>query len=180
MGNELIWYIIATILAVAMLLFNSKTRIIKVIAEQFKVFCNAKTKKPSLWDIMCFVVFPIIISVIIIFGAKIQIPTNLGELFATIFSLIFTILFGFAALIIGKIETGNKIEKQIIEETFVSIISSTLLSLFATVLSIIVTILTNSLAQRIVWSAIFSVSIMDVMLMLLITKRTYIIFCSKK
>ena len=113
MGNEYIWYIIAAGLAVAMLFFNSKVRIIKVITEQFKVFCNAKTKKTSFWDILCFIVFPIAISVLIIFGAKMQVPANLGELFATIFSLIFTILFGFAALIIGKIETGNKIEKQI-------------------------------------------------------------------
>lgn len=169
------WITLFAILFFLMLFLNKKVRITNVLCEQIKVFSDYRTKHISPWDICCFILFPIALSFILIFALKVVIPEGLAEILATVFSLVFTILFGFSAILVGRMEDGNKIERQIIKETFVSIITATILSLFATIFSIAALIVKTIIATSIIWCIILSLSFMIIMLLLLITKRTFVI-----
>lgn len=98
---------------------------------------NDHTQKISIWDLMCFVIFPISISALIVFGLHYQIDKDLANTLTPVFSLVFTILFGFAAVIMERSASENTKRKQEISETFISVVTSTVLSLFAAVISII-------------------------------------------
>lgn len=172
---KVFWVILVIILPVMMLFFNRKVRIIGVLKEQLCVFKNAKTNRISIWDIICFIVFPFSLSAILIFALRIKIPSELAEVLATVFSLVFTVLFGFAAILVGRIESGSVIERQIIQETFISIISTTVLSLIDTVLSIAVFVVNENSASNILWFIIFAISFIIVMFLLMITKRTFVV-----
>lgn len=73
---------------------------------------------------------------------------TVAETLTTVFSLIFTIPFGFATILMEKSESANRIEKIIIEETFVSIISATVLSLIATIMSICTTVVSVDMVKK--------------------------------
>lgn len=79
------------------------------------------------------------ISLILVYKLGFTIKNNLAELFTTVFSIVFTVLSRFAAIMISKIDSQNKTKKQVAEETFVSIVSSTILSLIVPVISIVLT-----------------------------------------
>ncbi len=180
MNNQNIWAIFVGVLLLIMLFGNRKVRLLKIICEQMKVFRNAKTKRLSLWDFLCFVVFPIMAAVVVVFKLKLIISIDLAELFTTVFSIIFTVLFGFAAILVAKIDSEKALEKKVAEETFVSIITSTTLSLIAGVLSIVLTQVNNTIAKEIVSIIVLSASFMIVMLLLLITKRTFLLYVDNK
>lgn len=58
MPDRNIWLFTAAALVVVMLFFNRKVRLWAVLKEQIKVFKNAKKQRISLWDCLCFLVFP--------------------------------------------------------------------------------------------------------------------------
>ena len=105
MNNQNFWVIFVGVLFLIMLFGNIKVRLLKIICEQMKVFRNAKTKKLSLWDFVFFVIFPIVIAVVVVVKLKLIISVDLAELFTTVFSIIFTVLFGFAAILVSKIDS---------------------------------------------------------------------------
>ena len=80
-----------------------------------------------------------------------------AETLTTVFSLIFTILFGFAVILMGKRESANRIEKIIIEENFVSIISATVLSLIATIMLICITVVSVDMGKKAFWCGTLSI-----------------------
>lgn len=73
-------------------------------------------------------------------------------------------------------ERKNDIEKEVVQETFVSIMSATVLSLIFVILSIIVIKVDEGWAVSLLSTVVYSVSIMTVMLLLLVSKRTFIIY----
>lgn len=176
MNRQIIILLIA-ILVIIMTLFNKKVSLTRLFIRQIQVFKNAHTNKFSLWDLVCFIVFPIIISVLIVFGLPYQVDVGLAETLTTVFSLVFTILFGFAAVIVENSESENSKKKRVVGETFVSIVSSTALSLFAAIISIILTKISVDLVASILSVVLFSISFSIVMLLLMITKRTFVIYC---
>lgn len=180
MNNQNIWAIFVGVLLLIMLFGNRKVRLLKIICEQMKVFRNAKTKRLSLWDFLCFVIFPIVAAVVVVFKLKLIISVDLAELFTTVFSIIFTVLFGFAAILVAKIDSEKELEKKVAEETFVSIITSTTLSLIAGVLSIVLTQVNNTIMKEFISIIVLSTSFMIVMLLLLITKRTFLLYVNNK
>ena len=166
---------------VCMMLFgNKKVRILSVLIKQLQVFKNAKTDKISVWDIVCFIFFPIVLSVIITFGFGSIIDDTLAGVLTTVFAFVFTVLFGFAAILVGKLDCDNEIEKQVVGETFVSIMTSNILSLIASILSIAIIITGDEKAKLILTICVYSFSFMIIMLLLMISKRTFIIYCENK
>lgn len=176
MQNKYIWIIITVALLLIMLLFNKKVRLWKLFKEQVKVFKNDKKKKISPWDVFCFIIIPFIISFIAVYKLDFTINKNLAELLTTVFSVVFTVLFGFSAIMISKIDSQNKTEKQVAEETFVSIISSTILCLISAILSISLTQVKTELYLQLISSAVLMISLVIIMLLLLITKRVFILY----
>lgn len=180
MSDKYIWTIIVTAVLTIMLFFNRKVRLFALIKEQMLVFKNDKTKKLSIWDYVCFLVLPLIVAIILVYKLEFTIDDTLANLLTTVFSVVFTVLFGFAAIMIGKIDSQNKIEKQVAEETFVSIVSSTLLSLIAAVLSIALTQIDFLFCLQIISAVILTLSLIIIMLILLITKRTFFLYVKNK
>lgn len=180
MPNKIILIVIAMVIVCAMLLGNRKVRILSVLIKQLQVFKNAKTNKISIWDTICFIILPIILSVIITFGFGCIIDDALAGVLTTVFAFVFTVLFGFAAILVGKIDCDNEIEKQVVGETFVSIMTSNILSLIASILSIVIIITDSGKVKLILAICVYSFSFMIIMLLLMISKRTFIIYCQNK
>lgn len=107
MMNRTIIILSIIALATIMIFFNKKVNLVRLFVRQIQVFKNAHTNKLSLWDLICFIISPIIISVLIVFGLQYQIDASLAETLTTVFSLVFTILFGFAAVIVERSESDN-------------------------------------------------------------------------
>lgn len=180
MPIDCIWSVLAFLLVFSMLFANKKVRIFPVFIEQLQVFKNAKTKRLSPWDFICFIFMPIGLAAVITFGFNTVINNELAGILTTVFSLVFTILFGFAAILIGKINSKNSLEKQVVEETFISIVSTTVLSLIPSVLSIIIITVSKFNVRKILSLIVFAASFMTVMLLLLIIKRTYCVYSDSR
>ena len=180
MPTKCIWSIIAVLIILIMLFGNKKVRVFSVFIEQLQVFKNARTKRFSPWDFICFVFLPIGLASVIVFGFQEMVDIELAGILTTVFSLVFTILFGFAAILVGKIDSKNSIEKQIVEETFISIVSATLLSLISVVLSIAIIKVKDTIILSMLSTVVFAISFMTVMLLLMIIKRTFIVYSDAK
>lgn len=180
MPSKIILIVMAMVIVCMMLFGNKKVRISSVLIKQLQVFKNAKTDKISVWDIVCFIFFPIVLSVIITFGFGSIIDDTLAGVLTTVFAFVFTVLFGFAAILVGKLDCDNEIEKQVVGETFVSIMTSNILSLIASILSIAIIITGDEKAKLILTICVYSFSFMIIMLLLMISKRTFIIYCENK
>ncbi len=172
--------IIAIGIVILMLFCNKKVRIFSIIKSQFQVYRNDSTKRISLWDILCFVIMPIVLGAIIVFGFESSIDEKLAGVLTTVFAFIFTVLFGFAAILVGKLNSDIKLEKQVVNETFVSIMTCNILSLCSAIFSIIVIVIKNNYVIAVLSLFIYCFSFMIVMLLLLISKRTYVIYINQK
>lgn len=180
MSDKCIWIFATVAILIIMLLCNRKVRLFALIQEQMLVFKNDKKNEKSPWDYICFLVFPVIVALILVFKLDFIIDDDLANLLTTVFSIIFTVLFGFAAIMISKIESQNKIEKQVAEETFVSIVTSTILSLIAAILSISLTQINSAICLQIISAVVITISLVIIMLILMITKRTYLLYRDNK
>lgn len=180
MPNKIVLISIAIVIVCAMFFGNKKVQVLPVLMKQLQVFKNARTNKISIWDIICFIFLPIVLAVLIAFGFECVIDDNLAGVLTTVFAFVFTVLFGFAAILVGKLDSNNEIEKQVVGETFVSIMTSNILSLISSVLSIAIIITNNETAGLVLSVFIYSLSFIIIMLLLMISKRTFIIYCSNK
>lgn len=180
MTNRFMLIIIAILILCIMLFGNRKVRVFSVLIKQLQVFKNAKTGKRSIWDVFCFIILPVVLAIIITCGIGSIINDKLAGTLTTVFAFVFTVLFGFATILIGKINSNNKLEKQVVGETFVSIMTSNILSLIVAILSIEIVVTKNHIVQLILTICIYSFSFMIIMLLLMISKRTFIIYCNNK
>lgn len=180
MQDRNIWIFTAIALVFIMLFCNRKVWLWAVLKEQISVFRNAKKEKVSLWDCLCFFVFPWVVSYICTCKLNFVIKVDLAELLTTVFSIVFTVLFGFAAVMVSKIDSDNKKEKQVAEETFVSIVSATLMSLISAVLSILLTQIESKIILKITSVGLLGSSLVIIMLLLLITKRTFFLYIDNR
>ena len=67
MPSKIILIVMAMEIVCMMIFVNKTVRILSVLVKQLQVFKNAKTDKISVCDIVCFIFFPIVLSVIITF-----------------------------------------------------------------------------------------------------------------
>ena len=102
-----LWPIVCACLFFAVALINPKTRLIRVIKEQFNVYRDDRTGKIYWLDIIA-ANLPLV-----------EIVEHAGTII-TVFSLIATLPLSFLALLIDKILKGTKAE-EVSKETFVSI-----------------------------------------------------------
>ena len=180
MDDKLIGTLVIVILLVIMFFFNRKVRLFTLVKEQLLVFKNDKKKKISFWDLLCFFVFPMVVAIIFVCKFDFIIDNDLANLLTTVFSVVFTVLFGFAAIMISKIDSQNDIEKQVAEETFVSIVSTTILSLVSAILSIVLTKIGSDVCLKIISGSILFLSLIIIMLTLMVTKRTFFLYVQHK
>lgn len=170
------------VILICMLFLNPKVSIIKILIKQLLVFKNAKNEKISVWDLVCFIFAPIVLAILLVFILGYDISNSVASVLTTVYAFVFTVLFGFAAVLVGKIDSKNELEKQVTEETFVSVLTSNILSLINAIASIILLNINedSECARNLVSAIIYSISFITIMLLLMITKRTFIIYCDKK
>ncbi len=172
---------IITITIICLMLFgNKKVRVFNVLIKQLQVLKNARTNKLSIWDIVCFIILPIILSIIISVGYGYIVDNELAGVLTTVFAFVFTVLFGFAAILVGKLDSKNVIERQVVGETFISIMTSNILSLLSAVISITIIMTEEKIMSIVLSTIIYCLSFMIIMLLLMISKRTFVIYCSNK
>lgn len=177
MGYKQVLIGVAALIIFVSLFCNRKVNLISVLKKQIKVLKNDRKGKISFWDICCFILFPILLAMILSIGLDCIITDAVATTLTTIFAFIFTVLFGFAAILVDKLDSERKIEKRVVAETFVSIISSTVLSLFSAIVSVVIIVVENENAVCILSLLVYGASFINIMLLLLIIKRTFLIYC---
>lgn len=173
MSKTIIVYIIVGVIIVLMFFCNRKVCVFPIIKRQMQVFKNAKTQKTSIWDIITFIVLPFVLSIIVVWIFKIVIGVELASVLTTVFAFVFTMLFGFATILVGKVESENEIEKQVVQETLLSIITSNILSLVTSVLSVSLIIVKNEIMISVLSTLVFYASFIIILLLLLVSKRFF-------
>lgn len=82
------WISVVCVLLCCMLFGNRKVRLWALIKEQIKVFRNDRKKRISPWDCICFLLLPMVISLILVFKLNCTISIGLAELLTTVFSIV--------------------------------------------------------------------------------------------
>lgn len=123
------WQIVCIAVSLILIVLNPKVRLLKILGEQFKVYSNDNTKKMSVYDIITFLVLPVILAVSIAFSLPYNDLMQASETIITVFSLVATLLLSFLALLIDK-STSNTKEKEVVKQTFVTITVDIIYSIF--------------------------------------------------
>lgn len=156
---------------------NRKVNVFKIIGKQFKVYRNDKVGKISKYDLLSFVISPILLSTLMIFVVDLEFIKSKSETIITILSIVATILLSFLTLLIDKknISSNEKI-KQVSSETYITIIMTTLFSLFAITILIIQAFLPNVLWMMQICNVFVYFCLIKILLnILMILKRMFLI-----
>lgn len=116
MPDRRIWIFTAVALIFVMLFLNRKVRLWAVLIEQIKVFQNAKSRKFLFGIAYAFWFFLGGGSYICVCKLDFIIEKELAQLLTTVFSIVFTVLFGFAAVMVSKIDSSEKTEKKLLRK----------------------------------------------------------------
>lgn len=131
-----LWQIICLIGLLLIIVFNPKIQLTRIFVEQFKVYKNDKTHKISMFDILSFLIAPICISILTSVSLPYEkVATSAGTIM-TVFSIVATLLLSFLALLVGKSTTNQK-EKEVIDQTFVTISVDIVYSIFVVMLFVL-------------------------------------------
>lgn len=131
-----LWQIICLIGLLLIIVFNPKIQLTRIFVEQFKVYKNDKTHKISMFDILSFLIAPICISILTFVSLPYEkVATSAGTIM-TVFSIVATLLLSFLALLVDKSTTNQK-EKEVIDQTFVTISVDIVYSIFVVMLFVL-------------------------------------------
>lgn len=131
-----LWQIICLIGLLLIIIFNPKIQLTRIFVEQFKVYKNDKTHKISMFDILSFLIAPICISILTSVSLPYEkVATSAGTIM-TVFSIVATLLLSFLALLVDKSTTNQK-EKEVIDQTFVTISVDIVYSIFVVMLFVL-------------------------------------------
>lgn len=131
-----LWQIICLIGLLLIIVFNPKIQLTRIFVEQFKVYKNDKTHKISMFDILSFLIAPICISILTSVSLSYEkVATSAGTIM-TVFSIVATLLLSFLALLVDKSTTNQK-EKEVIDQTFVTISVDIVYSIFVVMLFVL-------------------------------------------
>lgn len=131
-----LWQIICLIGLLLIIVFNPKIQLTRIFVEQFKVYKNDKTHKISMFDILSFLIATICISILTSVSLPYEkVATSAGTIM-TVFSIVATLLLSFLALLVDKSTTNQK-EKEVIDQTFVTISVDIVYSIFVVMLFVL-------------------------------------------
>ena len=171
-----LWPIVCACLFLAVALTNPKTRLIRVIKEQFNVYKDDRTGKIYWLDIATFIIFPIALSFVIATNLPLDEIVKHAGTIITVFSLIATLPLSFLALLIDKILKGTK-EEEVSKETFVSITLDILYSMIVIGMIIVAAYCEiPAFAQRIIVGIIAFLVVKIALNILMILKRVFSIW----
>lgn len=166
------------------IIFNKKIRCAILFKDLINIFYNNKTKKISFFDIISFFVCPTLIGISIVIGFNFYFSIEVSNTLLTIFSILFTILFGIMSLLTATFDSSEPIKNRISNETFTAVSFSMFGSLISLVLLIIYIVLLEKidsvLCFKIFSGIIIALAINIIMLFFMIIKRSYVISRKKE
>lgn len=172
------WPIICSGVFLLIALINPKTRILKIVLEQIKIYKDdrKKTSKCYWFDILTFLIVPACLAVFIAEHLPLfQITSHAGTII-TVFSLIATLPLSFLALFIDKILQSEK-EKDVAKEAFVSITIDIVYSMIVIAIVIIASFIKTTSTGEIVVVSVISFFVIKIALnILMIIKRVFSIW----
>lgn len=170
------WPLICACVFLIVTLLNKKTRLFRVIIEQFRIYKNDRNGKYYWLDILCFVCMPLGLAVLISLNLPLYEIVGYAGTIITLFSLIATLPLSFLALLIDKILQSKK-EQEVAKETFVSITLDILYSM--TVIGIVIVASfcdMPEIVQKIIVGIIAFLVIKIALNILMILKRVFFIW----
>ena len=168
-----IWQIICALVVLVLVAFNPKVQLTKIFVEQFKVYTNDKTKKLSPYDMVSFIVAPIVLSSIVALSLPYEEMSKASGTIITVFSIVATLLLSFLALLVDKSTTNSK-EKEVVKQTFVTITIDIIYSIFVVLLFAIPYFIELNLIFEKIFVGIVSFLIIKILLnVFMILKRVF-------
>lgn len=127
------WQFLCSVVLVIIVSFNPKVQLIKIFKEQLGVYRNDNTKRVSCFDIITFLVIPILLAILVAMSLPYDELIRTSDTIITVFSLVATLLLAFLALLIDKSTTNHK-EQEVVKQTFVTITVDIVYSIFVVML----------------------------------------------
>lgn len=170
------WPLICSCLFLLIAIINPKTRLLRVIVEQIKIYKDDRTGKYYWLDFLTFIIAPIVIAIIIALNLPLSKIVQQAGTIITVFSLIATLPLSFLALFIDKILQTKK-EQDVAKEAFVSITIDILYSILVIGIVIVAAFLEVSLLfEQIIVGVIAFLVIKIALNLLMIFKRVFAIW----
>ena len=170
------WPLICSCLFLLIAIINPKTRLLRVIVEQIKIYKDDRTGKYYWLDFLTFIIAPIVIAIIIALNLPLSKIVQQAGTIITVFSIIATLPLSFLALFIDKILQTKK-EQDVAKEAFVSITIDILYSILVIGIVIVAAFLEVSLLfEQIIVGVIAFLVIKIALNLLMIFKRVFAIW----
>lgn len=170
------WPLICSCLFLLIAIINPKTRLLRVVVEQIKIYKDDRTGKYYWLDFLTFIIAPIVIAIIIALNLPLSEIVQQAGTIITVFSLIATLPLSFLALFIDKILQTKK-EQDVAKEAFVSITIDILYSILVIGIVIVAAFLEVSLLfEQIIVGVIAFLVIKIALNLLMIFKRVFAIW----
>lgn len=170
-----VWQFIIIIILIIIALLNPKLQLKKLFRSQFQVYKNDKNGKIFWFDIVTFFIIPILISIISAIYLPMITISKYSDTTITIFSLIATVLLSFVAILVDK-KFKKENEKELLNETIVTIITNIIYSISIVALVVLPKIvLLSEIQKKIILGIIVFLIIKIAFGMFMILKRVYVI-----
>jgi hypothetical protein len=171
-------------LLVIFMLSREKTSIFDLLKGIVQVFRNGKTEtsegKFSVLDLLAFIVAPLGIGFAIIFCFSFSPSSDFLVAIMSALSTLFAILLGFIGILFGK-KGDNGLVQKLIDETMTALLGAMLMALLSFCLFLLIAAgISSTLAVQIISSFGIGLAISCLMFVLLVVKRIYVLYSSKK
>ena len=170
-------------LSIILMLSNKKIRCLKLLEDLIKIFRNNKTNRISIFDLICFFVCPAVIGTSVVVGFDYYFSIEVSNALLTIFSILFTLLFGVTSLLTSTLDSSNSTKKKISNEAFTAVAFSMFSSLISLIIMIVYIVLLEKISSIICFQVLSGVIIATalnmIMLFFMIIKRSYITSTNK-
>lgn len=179
------FWVCVSLLALSMILMlsNKKIRCLKLSEDLIKIFHNNRTNRISIFDLICFFVCPAVIGASVVVGFDYYFSIEVSNALLTIFSILFTLLFGVMSLLTSTLDSSDSTKKKISNEAFTAVAFSMFSSLISLIIMIVYIVLLEKISLiicfQVLSGVIIAIAINMIMLFFMIIKRSYVTSTNK-
>ena len=166
------------VISCVFMLVNKKIRCTKLFRDLLKIFYDNRNGKTSWFDILTFFICPIILGTAIVVGFEYYFSKEVSNALLTIFSILFTLLFGVMSLLTSTLDSRDTTKRKISNEAFTAVAFAMFSSLVSLIVLIVYIVLLEKITQiicfQIITGVILAIAINMMILFFMIIKRSYI------
>lgn len=179
------WICVSLLFAsLVLMISNKKIRCLRLIEDLIKIFYDNRTNRISIFDLICFFVCPIVIGAAVVVGFDYCFSIEVSNTLLTIFSILFTLLFGVLSLLTSSLESSDSTKKKISNEAFTAVAFAMLSSLISLIVMIVYIVLLEKnisiICLQIFSGIIIALASNMIMLFFMVIKRSYVTSISKQ